>query len=182
MRKRPEVFTAYDHMLRALELISSLDRSTFPQARVFLEQAMEQDPNFAMAVRLGGALAQHQCRAGLVAGLEGRRRRGREAGAARHRPRQGQRAGARDLRPRALVPVPRMRECARLFRSRPRRLPEPLSRLDLVKRTMSYLGRGREAVERAERAMRCRRSTATCTSITVSWRWPITPAATSRKL
>ena len=26
MRKRPEVFTAYDHMLRALELISSLDR------------------------------------------------------------------------------------------------------------------------------------------------------------
>ena len=134
MRKRPEVFTAYDHTLRALELISSLDRSTFPQARDLPRTGDGRGPEVRHGLRLGGALAQHQCRAGLVARLEGRRRRGREAGAARHRPRQRQRAGARDLRPRALVPVPRMRECARLLRSRPRRLPEPLPRLDALKR------------------------------------------------
>src|SRR5215208_5855639 len=49
MRKRPEVFTAYDHTLRALDIIGSLDRSAFQQARAFLQQAMDEAPKFAMA-------------------------------------------------------------------------------------------------------------------------------------
>jgi len=50
MRKRPENFTAYEHTLRALHVIHSLDLNTFRKAREFLEQAMALDPNFAMPV------------------------------------------------------------------------------------------------------------------------------------
>ena len=50
MRKRPESFSAYDHTLRALHIINSLDRSTFLQAREYLDRAMAEDPNFAMPV------------------------------------------------------------------------------------------------------------------------------------
>jgi adenylate cyclase len=50
MRKKPENFTAYDHTLRALHIINSLDKATFPQAREYLNRAMEEDVNFAMPV------------------------------------------------------------------------------------------------------------------------------------
>ena len=50
LRKRPGSFTAYDFTLRALDLINSLDRQTFLQARDFLDKAMETDRNFAMPV------------------------------------------------------------------------------------------------------------------------------------
>jgi adenylate cyclase len=50
LRKRPENFTAYDWTLRALHVISSLDANNFLRAREFLNQAMEEDPNFAMPV------------------------------------------------------------------------------------------------------------------------------------
>lgn len=50
MRKRPESFTAYDHTLRALDLISGLDEATFPQALDMLNMAMREDPGFAMPV------------------------------------------------------------------------------------------------------------------------------------
>lgn len=50
MRKKPENFSAYDHTLRAMELIHSLDRDTFMRARGFLEQAIAIDPGFAMPV------------------------------------------------------------------------------------------------------------------------------------
>jgi adenylate cyclase len=50
MRKKPESFTAYDHTLRALHIINSLDRNTFLQARDYLDKAMAEDPNFAMPV------------------------------------------------------------------------------------------------------------------------------------
>jgi adenylate cyclase len=49
MRKRPESFTAYDCTLRALSMINSLNLSTFTEALQFLEKAMAEDPNFAMA-------------------------------------------------------------------------------------------------------------------------------------
>jgi adenylate cyclase len=48
MRKKPENFTAYDHTLRAMHIINSLDRDTFMQAREYLQKAMEEDPEFAM--------------------------------------------------------------------------------------------------------------------------------------
>jgi len=50
MRKRPENFSAYDHTLRALELIHSLDARTFRSARGFLERAIAIDPDFAMPI------------------------------------------------------------------------------------------------------------------------------------
>jgi adenylate cyclase len=50
LRKRPGSFTAYDYTLRALDVINSLDRQTFLQARDFLDKAMEADRNFAMPV------------------------------------------------------------------------------------------------------------------------------------
>jgi adenylate cyclase len=48
LRKRPESFTAYDYTLRALDVMSKLDRSTFRDAIGFLTQAMAEDPSFAM--------------------------------------------------------------------------------------------------------------------------------------
>lgn len=48
MRKRPENFTAYEHLLRALDCIHRLDKQDFLRARDFLEQAMASDPEFAM--------------------------------------------------------------------------------------------------------------------------------------
>jgi adenylate cyclase len=48
MRKKPENFNAYDHTLRALHIINSLDKNTFMQARDYLQKAMEEDPDFAM--------------------------------------------------------------------------------------------------------------------------------------
>jgi adenylate cyclase len=50
MRKKPENFTAYDHTLRALHIINGLDKATFPQAWEYLNKAMEEDANFAMPV------------------------------------------------------------------------------------------------------------------------------------
>jgi adenylate cyclase len=50
MRKKPENFNAYDHTLRGLHIINSLDINSFLQAREFLNKAMEEDPNFAMPV------------------------------------------------------------------------------------------------------------------------------------
>jgi adenylate cyclase len=50
LRKRPESVTAYDHTLRGLDLIHSLEKSAFMQARTYLDQAMAEDPSFAMPV------------------------------------------------------------------------------------------------------------------------------------
>jgi adenylate cyclase len=50
LRKRPESFTAYDHMLRALDIMNNLDPRTFGEAREYLNRAIAEDPNFAMPV------------------------------------------------------------------------------------------------------------------------------------
>jgi adenylate cyclase len=50
LRKRPDSFTAYEHTLRALEAIYSLERPEFFQARNHLDRAMDEDPKFAMPV------------------------------------------------------------------------------------------------------------------------------------
>ncbi len=50
LRKRPDNFTAYDHTLRALNSINSLDRERFLQARDHLGRAMAEDRDFAMPV------------------------------------------------------------------------------------------------------------------------------------
>jgi adenylate cyclase len=50
MRKKPQNFTAYDHTLRAIHIIHTLDVKTFLQAREYLGLAMAEDPQFAMPV------------------------------------------------------------------------------------------------------------------------------------
>lgn len=50
LRKRPESFTAYDCTLRALDLIHSLQKPAFMHARDYLYEAMKHDPGFAMPV------------------------------------------------------------------------------------------------------------------------------------
>jgi len=50
MRKKPQNFTAYDHTLRALHVIHTLDVKTYLLARDYLNLAMAEDPEFAMPV------------------------------------------------------------------------------------------------------------------------------------
>jgi adenylate cyclase len=48
MRKRPESFTAYDHMLRGLHILHGLDAQSQQRAYECLENAMREDPFYAM--------------------------------------------------------------------------------------------------------------------------------------
>ena len=57
MRKRPENFTAYDLTLRAIDIIARLDAGAFRTARELLDKAIAEDPNFAMP----HAWAAHWC-------------------------------------------------------------------------------------------------------------------------
>jgi adenylate cyclase len=50
LRRRPDNFTAYDYTLRALAFINSLEKSTFLKARECLNRAMAEDESFAMPV------------------------------------------------------------------------------------------------------------------------------------
>lgn len=50
LRKRPESLTAYDCTLRAMHLIYKLDKETSRQARHFLDEAMAEDPGFALPI------------------------------------------------------------------------------------------------------------------------------------
>lgn len=56
LRKPPDNFTAYDLTLKALDLMSVLDKSSYGQAMVLLEQAMALDPEFAMPVAYAARL------------------------------------------------------------------------------------------------------------------------------
>lgn len=47
LRKPPSSFTAYEHMLRALDKVSSLDWGEFREARSHLDAAIAEDPGFA---------------------------------------------------------------------------------------------------------------------------------------
>ena len=50
MRVRPDSMTAYDRTLRALHLMDYMDKDMFGQARDVLREAMADDPHFAMPV------------------------------------------------------------------------------------------------------------------------------------
>lgn len=49
LSKPADNFSAYEHLLRALDLISGLDRAAFMEARSHLDLALADDPNYAMA-------------------------------------------------------------------------------------------------------------------------------------
>jgi adenylate cyclase len=48
MRKRPENLTAYDLTLRGLHALAALDRDAFRRGREYLQQAIDEDPAFAL--------------------------------------------------------------------------------------------------------------------------------------
>jgi adenylate cyclase len=48
LRKRPESLTAYDRTLRGVHLIYSLDRETSREAKAFLDEAIAEDPGFPL--------------------------------------------------------------------------------------------------------------------------------------
>jgi adenylate cyclase len=50
IRRRPDSMTAYDRTLQALHLMDYMDKEMFGNARNVLRQAMEDDPHFAMPV------------------------------------------------------------------------------------------------------------------------------------
>lgn len=54
MRKRPDSQTAYERMLRALHVMSSADRDTFETARAHLAAAMQEEPGFALPFAWAG--------------------------------------------------------------------------------------------------------------------------------
>ena len=66
LRRQPDSYTAYEHTLRALDIINMPDRATSDQARGFLDLAMAEDPGFAMPVAWApGGIACVSARAGL---------------------------------------------------------------------------------------------------------------------
>ncbi len=50
LRKPPDNFTAYQCMLRALDLMKTLDRDDFMKAKEYLDRAIELDPDFVLPV------------------------------------------------------------------------------------------------------------------------------------
>jgi adenylate cyclase len=49
LRKRPDKYSAYDYMLRALDIMNDLDADTYSRAGEYLDAATEEDPGFATA-------------------------------------------------------------------------------------------------------------------------------------
>ncbi|MFL5004446.1 MAG: adenylate/guanylate cyclase domain-containing protein [Microvirga sp.] len=154
MRKRPEVFTAYDCMLRALEVLSKLDRTNFPQARVFLDQAMQHDANFAMP--FAWAARWHSINIGQGWSQDWKADAG-EAARLALRAIDLDKGNAVALATYGHVRSFLFQECESALFYFDRALsacPNLALAWILSSATMSYLGRGREAIERAERALR----------------------------
>ena len=154
LRKRPEVFTSYDCTLRALDLINSLNRKSFLQARGFLEQAMAEDPMFAMPV--AWAARWHSVHVGQRWPAKPEADASRAAALAAH---------AIELDPQnalALATYGHVRsflfhesESAMVYFDRALAACPNLSLAWILSSaTLSYLGRGKEAVSRAEHGLR----------------------------
>jgi len=154
MRKRPESFTAYDYTLRGLAVINTLNKDTFPKAREFLEKAIAEDSNFAMAA--AWAARWHSLNIGQGWSTEPREE---AAGAAELAGR------AIELDPHnavALATYGHLRsylfhdfDSALVYFERAlTACPNSALALILSAGTLSYVGRGEEAVRNAEHALR----------------------------
>jgi len=154
MRKRPEVFTAYDHRLRALDIIGSLDRSAFQQARAFLQQAMDEAPKFAMA--FAWAARWHSIHVGQGWSQDWKADANEAARLALHAM-ELDKSNALALATYGHVRSFLFHECESGLVYFDRALsacPNFSLAWILSSGTLSYMARGREAVERAERAVR----------------------------
>jgi adenylate cyclase len=154
MRKRPDNFTAYDHTLRALPLIHSLEPKTFLQAREYLEKAMEADPNFAMPVAWAARWYSLYVGQGLSAEPDKDRARAVEL-AAKAIELDGQNALALATYGHLRTYLFHDYDSALVYFDRAlKACPNHSLAWLLSSGTLSYIGRTEEAVQRAEHALR----------------------------
>ena len=153
LRKPPANFTAYQNMLRALDLMKSLDRDDYMEARSYLDEAHRLDPQFALPVAWLARwhcvfVGQHwgECREQAVEEAE----------------RAARRAISIDREnPLALAAYGHVRsylkrdyDTALVYFDRARQLsPSHALTWILSSATLSYLGEGDEAVEHARMAL-----------------------------
>jgi adenylate cyclase len=153
LRKRAENFTAYEHLLRGLQLFDQLDQATWAEARAAFQRAIDTDGRYAVPV--AWAARWHSLSVGQ--GWSADRRADEEA--------------AFTLASRAVELDPRNAlGLATLGHLRSYLRHDPFGALELFDRaldacpshhlawilssaTMSYLGRGDEAVRRAEHGL-----------------------------
>lgn len=154
LRKRPESFTAYDLMLRGLHSVRSLDRAASFEGRDLLERSMREDPSFAMPI--AWAAWWHSLAIGQGWTNDA-------AAEARRATALAERATALDPQ-NALALATRGYLLSRSFHEHEAALdyydralasgPSCAEAWTWSSGTLSYLGRGAEAVERAEHALR----------------------------
>ena len=68
--KRPKNYGATGLLLRAMPLMYSMERDKYERAGELINLALKKDPDNAMVLAWGGALASVSCRPGLVAESE----------------------------------------------------------------------------------------------------------------
>lgn len=154
LRKRPESLTAYDHMLRGVHEMAAPDSAGFLAAREDLQRAMDLDPGFA----LPRAWAAHWHNIHLASGLS--RNRADDAGRLFALAEE-----ALSLDPRNSLALSVLghntsfirRDCElgwQHLRDALQAAPGNAMAWTCASATLSYLGRGREAVTHAERGIR----------------------------
>ncbi len=154
MRKRPESLTAYDHMLRGVHALSSSNPAQFLAAGEHLARAIQDDPDFSLALAWRGHWHSLRIGIGFSEDLEADRRASFDL---------CERAIACDGRnPLALAVLGHntallRQDCTTAYALFERALeasPNSAMAMTLSSATLSYMGDGPEAMRRAERGLR----------------------------
>lgn len=152
IRKPPEVFSAYDRMLRALDLMRHLDPKCYAEARALLDAATQDDPGFAAAHAWKAAWVMVMVAQGW---LTDRQAAAADAEASARRAVQLDEHNALALATlgHALAFLRGDHEAALAFHERARAVgPGNPIVLMMSAGSMAYVGRGEEAVDYAEAA------------------------------
>ncbi len=154
LRQRPESFNAYDLTLRALACINHPDREVFMQARDYLDRAIAEAPDFAMPIAWAARWHSLYIGQGWSDDPDADAERAASL-AARAIERDGQNAVALATYGHLKSYLFHEYDSALLYLERARTVcPNSALAWVLSSVTLSYVGRGAEAVEFAERALR----------------------------
>ncbi|WP_431284959.1 adenylate/guanylate cyclase domain-containing protein [Humitalea sp. 24SJ18S-53] len=154
MRKRPESMTAYDRTLRGLHVIGSANRDVFESGRVFLAEAMAEEPGFALPI--AWAARWHSVRVGRGWSAEPGRD-GAEAMALAGRAVDLDRGNSLALATLGHLKSILLHDCdaaMECFDEALASCPNDAVAWTLSSGTLSYLGRGPDAVRHAEQGLR----------------------------
>jgi len=154
IRKPPDNFTAYDLVLKGLDLMTNLDKESYDEALVLFEQARELDPDFSMPVAQAGRLKTRYVGQGWAedheAAVEDATATARKAVSM-----DRQSAFALASLGHAMSYLNKDYETALILLDRARELGPSLSiAWALSSATLTYVGRAAEAVEHAMHAIR----------------------------